>query len=107
MVGLAWGAWHAPTVMGDWSPFPVFVASVVLASLLIGWLWERSGRSVLACVAAHTGLNLGIVHAPALPSMVVFALAATWVGVSHLRGRHRAAGGRTRTYGVNLRNGES
>jgi membrane protease YdiL (CAAX protease family) len=62
-VGIIWALWHLPTAWGHWDGFPRFAATVTAGGVVMGWLWERSRRSILAAVALHTGLNLGIVHA--------------------------------------------
>jgi uncharacterized protein len=94
VVGVVWGVWHAPTAIGHLETVPLFVLSVVLTSVVIGFLWERSGRSLWACVAAHTGINLGIVHGPRTETLVVLAAVVSAIFVAHALRRSAVPGGR-------------
>lgn len=65
-VGLAWAIWHAPLFLmpGYYdglsaAPDPtVFATSVVVGSVLYTWLYNNTGRSVLAAVLFHFVANL-------------------------------------------------
>jgi hypothetical protein len=49
----------------------------------MGWLWEASGRSILAAVALHTGMNLGVLHAPTrMAGAVAWSLCAVAAGIA-------------------------
>lgn len=82
VIGVLWALWHAPTAIGHWETFPPFIVAVVAGAVLIGWLWQRSGGSVLACVAAHAGINLGLLRASAPAMLVSLVLAALLVIVA-------------------------
>jgi membrane protease YdiL (CAAX protease family) len=91
-VGAIWALWHLPTAFGHFETFPLFAASVVGNSILISWLYERSGGSILACVAAHTGINLGLVHATRPgATLIVLWIAALVVVFSSDKWRRRAS----------------
>jgi membrane protease YdiL (CAAX protease family) len=90
-VAAVWGLWHLPAALGALGTFPPYFAGVFIAGLLLGGLWARSGGSLLACVAAHAGLNLGLVHAADAPRWAVFALAAAAL-LLPMRGRTAAEG---------------
>lgn len=70
--GLVWAVWHLPTAIGHWHTFPAFVASVTAGGLIMGWLWERTRGSILAAVALHAGMNLGLLTAPRWATTVVW-----------------------------------
>ncbi len=86
-LGLLWALWHLPTAFfpgagGIDSTFARYVALVVGMSVLIGWVFERSGRRTMTAVIAHMGINLSLLHLPAgtltatCELLVVFGLAA-------------------------------
>jgi membrane protease YdiL (CAAX protease family) len=89
IVGGVWALWHLPTAMGHFAGFPAFAVATVADSVLIGWLWRRSGGSVAACVAAHAGLNLGIVRASPRATLVVLVGAALVAAVALGRRRRQ------------------
>lgn len=85
-VGVVWGVWHLPLFFLAGTaqalmPIPVFLLNILAGSVLFGWLFERTGRSVLPALVLHTSLNafagvLGIVPTPASaqPYILVTAL---------------------------------
>lgn len=85
-VGVVWGLWHLPLFFMDgtaqaYMPIANFLINMIAGSVLFGWLFERTGRSVLPALVLHTSLNgfagiLGIVPnaATALPYMLVTGL---------------------------------
>lgn len=85
-VGVVWGLWHLPMffmagMAHALMPIPVFLLNILAGSVLFGWLFERTGRSVLPAVVLHTSLNafagvLAIVPTvtTAQPYMLVTAL---------------------------------
>jgi len=90
VVGAAWAAWHLPSSLlggSSASAFALFALSVMASSWIIGWLWERSGGSVTVAIAAHAGLNLGVVAAPRW-TLALLALLAVAAAVD----LHRRAG---------------
>lgn len=86
LIGVIWGLWHLPLFFMTGTaqalmPIPVFLLNILAGSVLFGWLYERTGRSVLPALVLHTSLNafagvLGIVPtaATAQPYMLVTAL---------------------------------
>lgn len=80
VVGLVWALWHLPTAWGAWQGFPPFALGVIAGSVVMGWLWEASGRSVLAAVALHAGMNLGVVHADQTAVLVAWVVCAAAAG---------------------------
>ena len=85
-VGLVWGLWHLPLFFMDGTPqadmpIAIFLINIIAGSVLFGWFFERTGRSVLPALVLHTSLNgfagiLGIVPnaATVLPYMLVTGL---------------------------------
>jgi membrane protease YdiL (CAAX protease family) len=63
-VGLVWGLWHlAYAVTPEAGGFDVVTAVMTIVELplyavLIGWLFEKSGRSMAVAIAAHAGAHL-------------------------------------------------
>ncbi|GAB4558548.1 MAG: hypothetical protein Tsb0020_03600 [Haliangiales bacterium] len=69
-LGLLWALWHLPTAFfpgagGIDGTFARYVALVVGMSVLIGWVFERSGRRTMIAVIAHMGINLSLLRLPA------------------------------------------
>jgi membrane protease YdiL (CAAX protease family) len=71
VVGLAWGVWHlaysfTPEAASfDGFTFTLTMLELPLYSLLIAWVFERSGRSIAVAIAFHAGAHLDhIEHAP-------------------------------------------
>ncbi|HXP82427.1 MAG TPA: CPBP family intramembrane glutamic endopeptidase [Verrucomicrobiae bacterium] len=63
-VGLIWGAWHVPlriyTAPPRSSPFAfvaLFVIYCVGLSIVLTWLYNASGKSVITCVIFHAAVN--------------------------------------------------
>lgn len=81
-VGAVWALWHLPTAWGRWEEFPLFALGVTAGGVVMGWLWEAAGRSTLAAVALHTGMNLGAVHGASEASAVGWLVCAALAGVA-------------------------
>lgn len=73
-VGAVWGLWHLPLFFMAGAaqalmPIPVFLLNILAGSVLFGWLFERTQRSVFPAIVLHTSLNafagiLGIIPTP-------------------------------------------
>lgn len=94
-VGLVWALWHLPTAWGRWERFPHFALGVTAGSVVMGWLWEASDRSILAAVALHAGMNLGVVHADHAAITVAWLACAVAAGWALTRRAPKAAVTRT------------
>lgn len=59
VLGAAWALWHAPLMGGEfaWAEVPWFVLSVFAASVVLAWLYNFSGESVLVCMLMHATVN--------------------------------------------------
>ena len=65
LLGLLWGAWHLPLFLTEWGGWPefswanpvLFVASCVPLSLVMTWVFNRSGQSVPLVMLLHAGIN--------------------------------------------------
>jgi membrane protease YdiL (CAAX protease family) len=65
LLGLLWGGWHLPLFLTEWGGFPdaswyqpvLFVASCVPLSLVMTWVFNRSGQSVPLIMVLHAGIN--------------------------------------------------
>lgn len=94
ILGLVWACWHLPyfVVAGNYlSPaflyFIPFASEIVASSVLIVWIYNSTGRSLLATILYHAALNIAV----AIPqgngllglwvSTLVFALCALIVAL--------------------------
>ena len=65
LLGLLWGAWHLPLFLTEWGGWPdfswthpaLFIASCVPLSLVMTWVFNRSGQSVPLVMLLHAGIN--------------------------------------------------
>ncbi|GAB7048341.1 CPBP family intramembrane glutamic endopeptidase [Catenuloplanes indicus] len=64
ILGLLWGAWHLPLFLTEWGGpdkpwwLPViFIASCVPLSLVMTWVFNRTGQSVPLIMLLHAGIN--------------------------------------------------
>jgi len=72
VLGTVWGVWHLPLwwMGGNFHaqiPFALFVAQDVALAVVITWLYNRTGGSVLLVAIFHAASNLTIGLAPVLP----------------------------------------
>jgi membrane protease YdiL (CAAX protease family) len=63
VVGVLWGAWHLPLWLAgtDSHPirlYPAFVVTVIAASVIITWMYNSTGGSLLIVVLYHAAANL-------------------------------------------------
>lgn len=68
LIGVVWAVWHVPLQwlgVGFDGPFAIFVASTVALSVLLGWLYDGTGGSVLPVVIAHAAIDAPSVLSPA------------------------------------------
>lgn len=62
LLGSIWAAWHLPMWLDPASsyadyPVPVYVATIVGQSFVLGWAYNASGNSLLIAVLAHASAN--------------------------------------------------
>ncbi len=62
LIGIVWGLWHLPLFFMAGTaqaqmPIAVFLLNILAGSVLFGWLFERTQRSVLPAIILHTSLN--------------------------------------------------
>jgi membrane protease YdiL (CAAX protease family) len=64
VLGLLWGAWHLPLFLTQWGGTDVtwdrpvlFVAACVPLSLVMTWVFNRTGQSVPVVMLLHAGIN--------------------------------------------------
>ncbi len=74
IVGAIWGAWHLPLFfvpeMGFYYQRPIWglLLSTILISIPIAWVYNNTGRSVLAAMLMHASFNWSHFLFPALDS---------------------------------------
>lgn len=64
VLGLLWGAWHGPLFLTDWAGTDVhwwepvlFVLSCVPLSLVMTWVFNKTGQSIPMVMLLHAGIN--------------------------------------------------
>lgn len=65
ILGLLWGGWHLPLFLSAWGDYPhasplqpvVFVAGCVPLSLVMTWVFNRTGQSVPLVMLLHASIN--------------------------------------------------
>ncbi|MGO3325115.1 CPBP family intramembrane glutamic endopeptidase [Gordonia sp. (in: high G+C Gram-positive bacteria)] len=64
VLGLLWGGWHAPLFLTDWAGDDVrwwgpvlFVLSCVPLSLVMTWVFNKTGQSIPMVMLLHAGIN--------------------------------------------------
>lgn len=91
LLGLAWSIWHLPTTLvygGALAAFPLFVCRTTLVSIWVSWVYERCG--LFGALAAHAGLNLGLVGGSSeVLTFCTWAALAVGILVSRWPGRRR------------------
>jgi membrane protease YdiL (CAAX protease family) len=105
LIALAWAPWHLPLFFLTAS-FQAFAATdiagwafgLTAGSIVLAWLYRRSGGSVLLVSAWHTAFNLtsatpAASGAVAAASSTVVMVAAVAIVVVEVRGRRRRRGG--------------
>src|SRR6266511_1543630 len=88
LVAVCWFVWHQwpllTPVGADLRPVGLvtFFAYLLAVSVLIAWLYNRTGGSLPVAWAAHAGMNLGLVATPSVPlaraCFVAAALVVAW-----------------------------
>jgi len=65
VLGPLWGVWHLPLFFSDWGNWPhwtwltpiEFVATCVTFSIIMTWVFNRSGESLPIAMLLHTSVN--------------------------------------------------
>jgi membrane protease YdiL (CAAX protease family) len=75
VLGLVWGFWHFPgfligTGVPADMPFTVFLLWVILATILITWVYNNTGGSILSAILMHSTANATFNYLPLLPEFV-------------------------------------
>lgn len=75
VLGVIWGIWHYPGfVIGAGvpldMPFTVFLLWTVLAAILMTWVYNNTGGSVLSAILMHSAANATFNYLPVLPEFV-------------------------------------
>lgn len=75
VLGLVWGFWHFPGYLAGTGvppdlPFAVFLLWVILATILITWVYNNTGGSILSAILMHSAANATFNYLPLLPEFV-------------------------------------
>ncbi|PZG55350.1 CPBP family intramembrane metalloprotease domain-containing protein [Spongiactinospora gelatinilytica] len=65
ILGPLWGVWHLPLFLSEWGGWPdvqpltvvQFVASCVTLSIVMTWVFNRTGESLPLAIILHIGIN--------------------------------------------------
>ncbi|HKN54234.1 MAG TPA: CPBP family intramembrane glutamic endopeptidase [Amycolatopsis sp.] len=65
VLGMLWGTWHLPLFLTEWGGWPdvhwlpvmEFVVSAVMISVVMTWVFNRTGESLPLAMILHTGVN--------------------------------------------------
>jgi uncharacterized protein len=59
LLAAVWALWHLPLMGTDvpWNTVPAFIVSVFAASVVLTWLFNSTGGSVLLCMLLHATVN--------------------------------------------------
>jgi membrane protease YdiL (CAAX protease family) len=63
IVGILWAGWHVPLFLSDWSgmtqiPFGWWALRIIATSVIMAWLYNRTGGSLWAVTVFHVGSNV-------------------------------------------------
>jgi deazaflavin-dependent oxidoreductase (nitroreductase family) len=87
IVGTVWALWHVPSFpvietyrMMGLAIVPIFAIGLGSGAIVFGWLYERSGGSILIVALAHLSLNMATAtHAGrGLPQALVTSVIVAW-----------------------------
>ncbi|MDZ4840638.1 MAG: CPBP family intramembrane glutamic endopeptidase [Hyphomicrobium aestuarii] len=85
IVGVLWGLWHLPLFFlagtaQSQIPIALFMINIVASSVVFGWLFEHTKRSVLPVIVLHTSVNAwaGILLLPLATTGETYALVTTF-----------------------------
>jgi uncharacterized protein len=97
ILGMIWGAWHLPLFWMDFMPHAelsmvLFMANIVLASVLFVWMFNGSGGSVLLVMLFHGVGNTVSALAPVNYHASTVSLVTTMLLVAWLAARGRLQG---------------
>ena len=75
ILGLVWGFWHFPGFLIGTGvpldmPFTMFLLWTVLATILMTWVYNNTGGSILSAILMHSAANASFNYLPLLPEWV-------------------------------------
>jgi uncharacterized protein len=86
IVGVLWGLWHLPLFFlpgttQSHMPLALFLLSSVALSVLLAWLFGKTGQSVLPALVLHTSINAWAGIIPVMPTADTARPFALLVGI--------------------------
>jgi uncharacterized protein len=104
LVAVPWIVWHAPTFFldsgyrGSFNPLllPGFVMAMLAGSIVLTWMYEGAGASILIAAIWHTALNLGSATqaGEGLPAALISVVVIGWGFLVARRWHRQEAGSR-------------
>ena len=87
ILGLIWGLWHFPLFLTQWAGYPdevtwlspvEFTISCVAISIVMTWVFNRTGESLPVAILLHASVNnfMSIAYGPMFPSIDTRVLGA-------------------------------
>lgn len=75
VLGVVWGFWHFPGFLIGTGvpldmPFALFLLWTVLATILMTWVYNNTGGSILSAILMHSAANASFNYLPLLPEWV-------------------------------------
>ncbi len=97
ILGFIWGLWHLPLTLAYGDPVVPFLLKITAITVLITWVFNNTGGSMLLAMLCHASLNASIVplstEAGRWPSVIlaiaVAAAVVVFAGGQDLSGRPR------------------
>jgi len=97
LLGLVWGLWHLPIWIAYGSDIPVFLLLIIGHSVIMTWIYNSTGGSMLMAMVVHASMLVSLTHfSSGLPRWTevilvwITVLVIVWVhGAEHLSDKTR------------------
>lgn len=80
MLGIIWGIWHLPLVLTYGESLPLYLFSIVGATVLMSWVYNSTGGNLLMMLLFHASLNASL-NVLALTREDPTTVILTWITV--------------------------
>jgi membrane protease YdiL (CAAX protease family) len=84
ITGVIWAFWHTPKFLNHWSTpyYLIFFVDTIAKSVLLAWLYNNTGGSLLLTAMAHAAWNTAGIFVPAASTLSNENLGAFAAGVA-------------------------